>query len=209
MADALLWFQLSPLLLAFPCLVLTVVGLGTGDPWWVAGELTLVAVVGIVPAFMVQWRRPVVIMPWQPLEGVTLPCRWWAGLATREHQVVTLLVGILMLALNRTLYTLAPLFSGLSPIREAGGSHLTGLLLAVAGFVGLNFAMQISAAAGRILLLSDDEHRQLPETLPEVNQWHPVSLTPVDWSQVRTLLPSFSWPWRRSQPAAEPTEPAE
>jgi hypothetical protein len=162
--DPLLRFQLMALVLVVPCVLLVLVGLGTGDPWWVSGELTLLALTGVVPAFVVQWQRPVVLWPWEEMAGVnrSQSYGWFAGLGSQEHRVVTILVGVLILVVNRTLYQIAPIFSLLSPLRqEAPGSHVTGLLLALVGMVGLGFALQIGAAAGWLMLLSEAEQAEL------------------------------------------------
>jgi len=164
--DPLLRFQLIALVLVVPCMILVLVGLGTGDPWWVTGELILLALAGVVPSFVVQWQRPVVLWPWAAMEGVhrEKSYAWFAGLGSREHQVVTILVGILILTLNRTFYSIAPLFSPLSPIhQEAPGSHLTGLVLALVGMAGLGFALQMGGAAGRLMLLSETEAAELQD----------------------------------------------
>lgn len=162
--DPLLAFQLLALPLAIPCLLLVGIGLGTGDPWWVTGELMLLGLLGVVPSFVLQWRRPLLIWPWAALPGVSRdqPPRWLPGLGTREHQVVTILAGVLVLVLNRMLYRIAPLFSELSPLRpEAPGSHLMGVLLAGLGMLGLGLTLQVGLAAARLWLLSETEQAEL------------------------------------------------
>ncbi|MEN9204544.1 MAG: hypothetical protein Q6J68_03585 [Thermostichales cyanobacterium SZTDM-1c_bins_54] len=180
--DPLLRFQLLALPLALPCLFLVLVGLGSGDPWWVPGELLLLGLAGVVPGFWVQWRRPLVLWPWTGLAGMDREPAWLAGLGTRDHQVLTILVAVLLLVLNRLLYQVAPLFAGLSPLRAtAPGSHLLGLLLGLVGMMGLGLTLQVGLAGVRLWLLSEMEQAELqglpipPLThlfLPEGKQTH-------------------------------------
>ncbi|MEN9202488.1 MAG: low-complexity tail membrane protein [Thermostichus sp. DG_1_6_bins_120] len=191
--EPFLWIHAAGILV-FPLWIgLTLVGLATGDPLFPVGvEQALVAVAGIVPTFVMQWRKPFnifsLLVVAVPPQDLTLEQRRiLAAFLSPEQKILTVLTAILMLEVGERLYDIAPLFAALTP---GTGTRIAGLAIAAFGFWGANLFLQVPVAVARVLLLSEPELAQIepvpseqvesrfsvvgsqrPQLLQEVRKW--------------------------------------
>ncbi|MGQ9838844.1 MAG: low-complexity tail membrane protein [Cyanobacteriota bacterium] len=166
--EPFLWIHAAGILL-FPLWIgLTLIGLATGDPLFPVGvEQALVAVAGIVPVFVMQWRKPfdifsLLVVAISPQDLTLEQRRILAAFLSPEHKILTVLTAILMLEVCERLYDFAPLFAPLTP---GTGTRIAGLAIAAFGFWGANLFLQIPVAVARVLLLSEAELAQI-EPIP-------------------------------------------
>ncbi|MEN9223065.1 MAG: low-complexity tail membrane protein [Thermostichus sp. BF3_bins_97] len=166
--EPFLWIHAAGIL-AFPLWIgLTLIGLATGDPLFPVGvEQAWVAVMGIVPIFVMQWRKPfdifsLLVVSVPPEDLTPDQRRILAAFLSPEQKILTVLAAILMLEVCERLYDFAPLFAPLTP---GNGTRIAGLAIAALGFWGANLFLQIPIAVARVLLLSEPELAQI-EPIP-------------------------------------------
>ncbi|MCJ2542722.1 low-complexity tail membrane protein [Thermostichus vulcanus] len=166
--EPFLWIHAAGILV-FPLWIgLTLIGLATGDPLFPVGvEQAWVAVVGIVPTFVMQWRKPfnifsLLVVSIAPKDLTPEQRRILAAFLRPEQKILTVLTAILMLEVCERLYDFAPLFAALTP---GTGTRIAGLAIAAFGFWGANLFLQIPVAVARVLLLSEPELAQI-EPIP-------------------------------------------
>ncbi|MCF2970806.1 low-complexity tail membrane protein [Synechococcus sp. Nb3U1] len=166
--EPFLWIHAAGILV-FPLWIgLTVIGLATGDPLFPVGvEQALVAVAGIVPIFVMQWRKPfnifsLLVVSIAPDDLTPEQRRILAAFLSPEQKILTVLAAILMLEVCERLYDFAPLFAPLTP---SHGTRIAGLVMAALGFWGANLFLQIPVSVARVLLLSEPELAQI-EPIP-------------------------------------------
>ncbi len=168
--EPFLWIYAAGILLVPLWLGVTLLGLATGDPLLpVPVEQAWVAVVGIVPAFVMQWRKPfnifsLLVASVAPEDLTPQQRQILAAFLSPEQKILTVLTAILMLEVGERLYDLAPLFAPLTP---GSGTRLAGLAVAAFGFWGANSFLQISVAVIRVLLLSEPELAPIAPIPPE------------------------------------------
>ncbi|MEN9226137.1 MAG: low-complexity tail membrane protein [Thermostichus sp. HHBFW_bins_43] len=218
--EPFLWIHAAGIL-AFPLWIgLTLIGLATGDPLLpVEVEQAWVAVVGIVPIFVMQWRKPfnifsLLVVSVPPEDLTPDQRRILAAFLSPEQKILTVLAAILMLEVCERLYDFAPLFAPLTP---GNGTRIAGLVIAALGFWGANLFLQIPIAVARVLLLSEPELAQI-EPIPTEEIESQFSVIGSRRSQLlQRLLHKLAAPPQESQeshtpsarpaPAPSPPEP--
>ncbi|UIE37056.1 low-complexity tail membrane protein [Leptodesmis sichuanensis] len=158
-SDPYLWIHLAGLATLPLWLELCWLGLAAGDPvlpFWL--ELLLVAAIGIVPIFWMQWQRPFYIFS---LIGVALKP---AQLTEDQRRLLTLFKSqrnrwlaiapaIITFFALRQLYYLAPIANPVTPF--AAEARWLGLLVAAIAFLGVNLFLQVPVSVFSVMLTGE------------------------------------------------------
>ncbi|MGQ9870047.1 low-complexity tail membrane protein [Leptodesmis sp.] len=158
-SDPYLWIHLAGLASLPLWLELCWLGLAAGDPvlpFWL--ELSLVAAIGIVPIFWMQWQRPFYIFS---LIGVALKP---AQLTEDQRRLLTLFKSqrnrwlaiapaIITFFALRQLYYLAPIATPVTPF--AAEARWLGLLVAAIAFLGVNLFLQVPVSVFSVMLTGE------------------------------------------------------
>lgn len=158
-SDPYLWIHLAGLASLPLWLELCWLGLAAGDPvlpFWL--ELLLVAAIGIVPIFWMQWQRPFYIFS---LIGVALKP---AQLTEDQRRLLTLFKSqrnrwlaiapaIITFFALRQLYYLAPIANPVTPF--AAEARWLGLLVAAIAFLGVNLFLQVPVSVFSVMLTGE------------------------------------------------------
>ncbi len=158
-SDPYLWIHLAGLASLPLWLELCWLGLAAGDPvlpFWL--ELLLVAAIGILPIFWMQWQRPFYIFS---LIGVALKP---AQLTEDQRRLLTLFKSqrnrwlaiapaIITFFALRQLYYLAPIANPVTPF--AAEARWLGLLVAAIAFLGVNLFLQVPVSVFSVMLTGE------------------------------------------------------
>lgn len=174
---------------AVPLWILVIlIGLATGDPLLPVGLEKLLVEWAVLPVVWMQAHRPFYIFS---IVAVSLPPE---ELDQSQRQILTGFrqslyrhvvlpgVSVVLVGFVGWCYHVAPLFARLSPIHQAAGSRLSGLVIAVVGVLGLALFSQIPAAVGLLLVQPNDE----------TQAWDPV---PVE--RIRAEYSVSGWPFKK------------
>lgn len=154
--DPYLWLHLSGLATVPIWLDGCLAGLSVGDPIAPSTvEIALLAIVGIVPVLVMQWRRPfylfsLLVVTLQP-KALMVPQRQLLQL--QRHWLsrgLSLAIAALLGWLLVVIYQLAPIASEVTPFTSWG--HAGGWCVAAGCFWGANLFLQVSLSALRLLL---------------------------------------------------------
>ncbi|MBW4472202.1 MAG: low-complexity tail membrane protein [Stenomitos rutilans HA7619-LM2] len=163
-SDPYLWIHLTGLA-AVPLFVEgCLVGFALGDPLlpvWL--ELLLVAAVGIVPIFWMQWRRPFYIF------SLVTVCLKPAALTDDQRRLLTLfkssrnrvlavLAAIALIVVLWKVYALAPIAA--SSVSFLPASRWLGLLIAAVAFLACNLFVQVPLSVSSVMLSSESAFTQ-------------------------------------------------
>ncbi|NJL99436.1 MAG: low-complexity tail membrane protein [Synechococcaceae cyanobacterium SM2_3_2] len=188
-AEPFLWIHAAGIATVPLWVLVVLVGLATGDPLLPVGLEKLLVELAVLPVVWMQAWRPFYIFS---LVAVSVPSEQLderrrqvlAGFQQPLYRFVVLpLVSVLVVGYVGWSYDVAPLFASLSPIHQAPGSRVMGLLIAVVGVLGLTLFAQVPAAVGLLLMHSDDE----------AQSWLPVPTDriPSEFSGVGRPLEKF------------------
>jgi hypothetical protein len=191
-SDPYLWVHLAGIAALPIFLELCLIGLATGDPLlpsWL--ELFFIAVVGIAPVFWMQWQRPFYIFSLVALsvkpEQLTDSQRQLLTLfkTQQKNRVPLILATVVLIAVLRQFYLLAPIVAPVNPLPEDG--RLVGLLVAAVAFFGCNLFLQVPLSVARVMLTSESK---FAETEP-----YPTTQIAQDFSilglKLNQLLPAI------------------
>lgn len=198
--EPFLWIHLSGLAILPLCLELVWLGLAVGDPVLPSVlELGLIAVVGTIPVFWMQWQRPfdifsllvVAINPSQLSEEQ----RKLLKLFKRPRQkLISAIAPLLLLLILWQLDQFAPLAA--SAAANLPQLRVIGLFLAAAAFLASHLFLQVPLSVLGVLLTSQEEYIA---TEPYSEEEVARNLTiPGIW--VRRILPSLTTPESEVEP---------
>jgi hypothetical protein len=188
-SDPYLWIHLAGLAALPLFLDLCLVGFAMGNPLlppWLEG--VFVASAGMAPILWMQWQRPFYIFSLPGLvlqpESLSNVQRQLLSLFKSQQNRVGAIVGaITVFFLVSWANRAAAIAAEVSP--WATQSHLTGLLLAILGSLGLSLFLQVPISVFLVMLHRDDEVVAAPiYPLPQIRQ--EFSLIGL---RVRQLLP--------------------
>lgn len=190
--EPFLWIHLSGLAVLPLCLELVWLGLSIGDPILPSVlELGLIAIIGIVPVFWMQWQRPfeifslllVAINPNQLSEEQ----RKLLKLFKRPRQkVISAIAPILLLLILWQVYQFAPIAA--TATASFPQTRLLGLLLATVSFLASNLFFQVPLSVLGVLLTRQDTYTNTDPYAPtEVAQ----NLT-IPGIRVGQILPTLT-----------------
>lgn len=169
--EPFLWIHLSGLAVFPLCLELVWLGLAIGDPVFPPVlELGLIAIVGILPVFWMQWQRPfdifsllvVAVTPNQLSEDQ----RKLLKLFKRPRQkVISAIAPLLLFFILWQLYQFAPIAA--SATANLPQLRLLGLLLATAAFLASHLFLQVPLSVLGVLLTRQDTYAATEPYTPE------------------------------------------
>lgn len=160
-SEPFLWIHLAGIAVVPLSLQLVWLGLAIGTPlpfFWL--ELLTIAILGILPVFLMQWNRPfdifslaiVAIKPEQLSEDRR---RILSLFARKSQQLLALIAAIVMLVLLWQIYRLAPLAAiSATPIPQY---RLLGLFIAIVGFGMSNLFFQVPVSVLGVLFVSKQQ----------------------------------------------------
>ena len=204
--DPYLWLHLSGLATVPLWLDGCLAGLAVGDPIAPSTvEISLLAIVGILPVLAMQWQRPfylfsLLAIAVQPA-ALTLSQRQL--LRVQRHwfnRVIAVAVAAALGWLLGVIYHLAPIASDITPFTRWG--HAGGWLVAAGCFWGANLCLQVAISALRLLMAR-------PRAVTALEPY-PVDTVTQDFTVVglrlKRILPPSWVPETALPPATAPTE---
>jgi hypothetical protein len=161
-SDPYLWVHLSGIAALPIFLELCLLGLATGDPLLPPLlELFLIAAVGVAPVLWMQWQRPfyifsVVALSVKPEQLADSQRQLLSLFKVQEkNRVPLILATVVLIAVLRQFYLLAPIATPVNPLPEDG--RLVGLLVAALAFFGCNLFLQVPLSVARVMLTSESK----------------------------------------------------
>ncbi len=210
--DPYIWIHLSGLAVLPLWFALCLFGLAIGYPIApVAVEIAIVAVIGILPIWAMQWFRPfyifsILVVAIKPQQLTPQQRQILTRFKTSFNQKLAFIAPLLLLPILWQLYRLAPLAADLipSPLQ----SRWQGLLLASLAFLGCNLFAQVPVSVIGVLRTRQTEWATTePLTLDQIRQ----SFTLIGL-RVPRILPSTLWAERTEEdpsPSLDSKEPSE
>jgi hypothetical protein len=160
-SEPFLWIHLAGIAVFPLALAVVWVGLAIGDPlpfFWL--EILIVAIVGIIPIFWMQWNRPfdifsLLIIALKP-ERMSLGQRQLLSLFQGQKQrVLTAITAGVMLAILWELYSFAPLAAMVAT--SFPQVRILGLLMAALAFLVAHLFIQVPVSVLGVLLTSEEK----------------------------------------------------
>ena len=158
-SDSYLWFHLAGLAMVPLFLGLCLLGFAVGSPFlplWL--EVGSVAIIGIVPVFLMQWFRPfyvfsVLAIAIGPENLTPMQLRLLTRFKGGINKGLTLIVSVLLGIVLWQIYGISPLASEVAPFPPQW--RVLGLLLGGLGFLGANLFTSVPMSVLGVLLTSD------------------------------------------------------
>lgn len=158
-SDPFLWIHLAGIAAVPIWLELCWLGLAAGNPvlpFWL--ELLVLAAIGIVPIFWMQWQRPFYIFS---LIGVALkPAqltedqrRLLSLFKAQRNRFLAIAAAIIAFLALRQLYYLAPIAAPVTPFTSE--SRWLGLLVTAIAFLGVNLFLQVPISVLSVMLTGE------------------------------------------------------
>ncbi len=154
--DPYLWIHFAGLAAVPLFLEITWFSLALGDSFSPL-ELLPVALLGILPIFWMQWKRPFniysLLLWYIRYDALTTEQRQVLGLyKSRSHKLLTIVVSLLMIPLLWLIYQQAPLSSGIAqqflpPVR------ILALILSMLAFLLANLFVQVALSTLLVMIL--------------------------------------------------------
>jgi hypothetical protein len=160
-SEPFLWIHLAGIAVVPLSLQLVWLGLAIGTPlpfFWL--ELLAIALIGIVPVFLMQWNRPfdifsLMLVSIKPEHLSEARRRILSLFARKSQQLLALIAAIVMLVLLWQIYRLAPLAAiAATPIPQY---RLLGLVIAIVGFWLSNLFFQVPVSVLGVLLVGKQQ----------------------------------------------------
>ncbi|MGL5940913.1 MAG: low-complexity tail membrane protein [Waterburya sp.] len=154
-SEPFLWIHLAGIVM-FPALLeVVLLGLGTGDSWAYILELSLLAILGILPILWMQLTRPFdifsILLFSLKAESLTNEQRKILSLfKTAKQKLFSLVAAGIMVLVLWLLYGLSPLAVGLVGFLPQW--RILGLAIAIIAFFGCNLFLQVPVSVLLVLL---------------------------------------------------------
>ena len=191
-SDPYLWFHAAGLAAVPLFLGLCLLGFAVGSPFlplWL--EVGSVAILGIVPIFLMQWFRPfyifsVLVVAIRPEKLTPIQLRLLTRFKKPINKGLTLIVPVLLGVILWQIYRISPLASEVAPFPPQW--RILGLFLAGLGFLGANLFTQVPMSVLGVLLTTDARFQG--------TEAYPVEKVRADFTvfglQVSKILPPVS-----------------
>jgi hypothetical protein len=191
-SDPYLWLHAAGLVALPLSLGLCLLGFAVGSPFlplWL--EVGSVAILGIVPIFLMQWFRPfyifsALVVAIRPEKLTPLQLRLLTRFKTPINKGFTLIVPVLLGVILWQIYRISPLAEEGAPFPPQW--RILGLFLAGLGFLGANLFTQVPMSVLGVLLTSDATFQG--------TEAYPVEKVKADFTvfglQVSKILPPVS-----------------
>lgn len=165
-SDPYLWIHLAGLATVPLWLELCWLGLAIGYPvlpFWL--ELGLVAAVGALPIFWMQWQRPfyifsLVFLAVKPEHLTELQRRLLTRFTSQINRILTVLTTALLVAVLRQLYYTAPIAAPAAMVLP--DSRWAGLGIAALSFLAANLFVQVPVSVVAVMLSPAAQAEPMP-----------------------------------------------
>lgn len=187
--DPFLWIHLAGIAIAPLALQIVWIAIGSGTPisfYWL--EFLLVAAVGIIPIFIMQWNRPFsiysfLVIALKPSELSSSQQKVLTLFKRKINQIFTVIIAILMLLVLWLIYKWAPVAGLVTPFVLP--SRLLAVIIAAIAFLISNLFIQIPIS---VLLVLLTPQKQWENTQPISTETIPTQFTIFGW-RVNKILP--------------------
>lgn len=160
-AEPFLWIHLAGIAIAPLLLQVVWLGLAVGDPLpFVWLELLLLAIVGILPVWWMQWQRPfdifsLLLLSVRPDKLTPQQRQILSLLKTKKQRFLSLAVALGMVWVLWQLYRLAPLAAIAASFLPQW--RILGLLIAALAFLASNLFVQVPVSVLGVLASSESQ----------------------------------------------------
>lgn len=160
-AEPFLWIHLAGIAIAPLLLQVVWLGLAVGDPLpFVWLELLLLAIVGILPVWWMQWQRPfdifsLLLLSVRPDKLTPQQRQILSLLKTKKQRFLSLAVALGMVWVLWQLYRLAPLAAIAASFLPQW--RILGLLIAALAFLANNLFVQVPVSVLGVLASSESQ----------------------------------------------------
>lgn len=186
--EPFLWIHLSGLA-AFPlCLEGVWLGLAMGDPLFPPLlERLMIATIGILPIFVMQWQRPfdifsLLFISLNPQQLTEDQRKILTLFKTQKQGLISIITPVILLVLLWQIYKFAPVASTVVPLPSW---RILGLLIASLAFLASNLFLQVPLSVLGVLLTSNSKYEA---TEPYALEKIPFDFT-VPGVKVNKILP--------------------
>ncbi len=164
-SEPFLWIHLSGLAVLPLCLELVWLGLSIGEPFLPFRlELLLIALIGIVPIFLMQWKRPfdifsLLIIALNPTQLTSEQRQLLSLFKLPRQKIVNAIAPIILLIILWQLYKFAPV----ATIATANFPQIRilGFLVATFAFLLSNLFLQVPLSVLAVLLTKEEKCQKI------------------------------------------------